>query len=388
MASGSAVLADRYTNVGRIVLKVFRAAFVIAMTGLCSRGLANGSDAPEAPPPPSVEMPAVSDDPRELLKVDDDMRSYFVQRVKARSTDSRRLREIVDAILQPDGLNFAYDAEATFSARDTFRLRRGNCVAFSFLVAAVARDLGFKASFQNIDTLPVWNRFGGIVASIQHVNVRVVATDGSFIVDLRPDAIPHVDSDAIHLVRDEREFAQFYNNIGFFHLVRSRFDEALRYTTLATKIDPTYAGSWANLGGLYAQAGNLSSARDSYEKSLGLDRYGLVAIVGLVHVLRQLDSPEDRQRAEKLDRRARAIEAHNPFYQQYCGQRARERGDLIEAEKLFKLAIALKDDEPEFYDEWIAVLKQMGREADAKRAEGKLEKLKNALTKQSAHIVR
>jgi Flp pilus assembly protein TadD len=334
------------------------------------------------------ELAPVPINPHELLKVDDAMRAYFSPRVKTRSTNSRALREIVDAILQPDGLNFSYDAEATLGAADTFRLRRGNCVAFSFLVAAITREFGFKATFQNVDSMPSWNRFGRIVASIEHVNVRVVANDGVFIVDLRPDAIPRSDFDELRSVHDEREYAQFYNNIGFFELVHGHSEDAMRYFTQATTVDPTYAGGWANLGGLHSQAGHLSAARDCYEKSLHLDRYGLVAMVGLVHILQQLGTPEDRSQAAKLERRAKSIEARNPYYQQYCAQLARDKGDFPAAEKLLKVAIDLKDDEPEFYEQWIEILQKMGRDTDARRVTGRLEKLEADLATRSHHVVR
>jgi tetratricopeptide (TPR) repeat protein len=389
MALGIAAPADRRSRGSPLALRVWR-ALAVGCAMLISL-YACGAEAPNASTVPedlASGLAAVPDDPRELLKVDDAMRGYFAPRVKTRSTDSRALRQIVDAILQPDGLNFSYDAEATFSARDTFRLRRGNCVAFSFLVAAVTREFGFKATFQNVDTMPTWNRFGRIVASIQHVNVRVVANDGVFIVDLRPDTIPHTDGDGLQSVRDEREFAQFYNNVGFFYLVHGHSDEAMRYFTQATKIDPTYAGGWANVAGLHSQSGQLVAARDCYEKSLQLDRYGLVAMVGLVHILQQIGTPEDRRQAAKLERRAKSIEARNPYYQQYCAQLAREKGDLVAAEKLLKLAIDLKNDEPEFYQQWIEILQKMGRDGDARRITARLEKLETDLATQSHHVVR
>lgn len=384
MASATAVLRRWRVDRFKIVRCVFAFWGVLAI--FVATAAASEKPAAETPAQLAIEMPPVPDNPKDLLAVDDTMRAYFSGYVKSRSADSRRLRELVDAILQPTGLHFAYDAELSLGARDTFRLRRGNCVAFSFLVAAITREFGFKSSFQNVDTLPVWNRFGSIVASIQHVNVRVVATDGAFIVDLRPDAIPNVETDAIHMVRDEREFAHFYNNIGFFHLVHGRFEDAVSYTSRAAAIDPTYAGAWANLGGLYTQSGNVAAARESYEKSIQLDRYGLIAIVGLAHLLQQSSAAEDRARAEKLGRRARSIEARNPYFQQYQARQARDKGDLAEAEKLFKLAIALKDDEPEFYTDWIAVLQQLGRPSDAHRAQAKLDKLNSVLAKRSAHI--
>lgn len=334
----------------------------------------------------AVDDYRVPDDARELLRVDDAMREFFAQRVPKRASDHERLEALVKAILEPDGLGFVYDAEGTFDPRETFRRRRGNCASFSFLVVAVARDLGFDASFQSIARPTRWNRVDAIVLAILHLDVRLTTRDGVYIVDLQPDVAPPRDSDEMHVISDERAYAQFYCNIGFQQLVRDRPQEALRYMTLATRIDPNCAGAWANRGTLQARLGDLAAAKASFEHSLRADPRGEAALDGFIGVLRQIGSPDALRKADKLERRARAVRERNPYYQQHLALRAQEQGDLAAAEKRLRRAIALKDDEPEFYAQWKEVLEQQGRRKDAQRAERKLAHLRERLGVAPTHF--
>lgn len=321
-----------------------------------------------------------------MLAVDDAMRAYFGSRIARRSTDAAKLRALVSTIIAPDGLHFTYDAAGTFTARDTFQLRRGNCASYAFLVAAVARDFGFDVAFQNIRRATRWTHVGDIVVVVQHLDLRIRTDDGTYIVDLEPDLIPPPESDAMQVISDERASAQFYCNVGFEHLVSGHTVDALRYFELATRVDPGCPTAWSNLATLHARVGDLLSARAAFERSLRADPDGEACLDGFVHVLRQLGTPDDLRRAAKLERRAQSVRDHNPYYQQHLARRAQAEGQLDAAEKLLRRAIRLKDDEPEFYVDRIAVLEQLGRSDDARRLGQQLERLRRRLAAVSPHL--
>jgi len=334
--------------------------------------------AQDVPPEPAMVYHAPTD-PRELLKIDEPMRRFFRERVPGRSRSGSQLRKLVDTIFRPDGLHFTYDAGSTFDARETFRQRRGNCMSFAFLMVAIAREFGFEASFQNVTTEAHWDRYGNIIVSIQHMNVRVKAGGESYLVDLRPDLVTGFDSAALQVVGDERAFAEFYDTAGFFQLLQAQPEEALRLMNLAVKTDPTCAGAWANLAALHAHLGNLAEARACFERSLRVDPRGELALEGYVNLLRRLGAPEDLRIAAKYERRAQAIRDRNPYYHQSLAERAQTQGDWVTAEKRLRRAIDLKDDEPQFYEQWVKVLHQLGREDAARRTATKLEKLRQRL---------
>ena len=48
-----------------------------------------------------------------------------------------------------------YD-EITRTASETFRARRGNCLSFSNMFVAMARDVGLDVQFQEVEIPPDW----------------------------------------------------------------------------------------------------------------------------------------------------------------------------------------------------------------------------------------
>ena len=363
-------------------LALLRATGVGALliSGFAPSG-ARGQDVPPAP----VTVYHAPTDPGELLKIDEPMRRFFGERLLPGRHGGAQLRRLIDAILQPDGLHFTYVADSSSDARETFRQRRGNCVSFAFLVVAVAREFGYTAAFQNVAGASRWERYGDLVVSVSHINVRVEAGGDSYLIDLRPDLVSGIGFADMPTVGDERAFAQFYDAVGFFKLLHAQPEEALQLMILATKIDPDCADAWANLGSLHSRRGNLNDARVCFERSLRADPRCILALDGFVGVLQRLGSPDDLRIAAKYEHRAQAIRDRNPFYQQRLAELAQERGDRAAAEKLLRRAIALKDDEPQFYEQWVTVLRQLGREDVARRAAAKLEKLRQRLGAIPAH---
>jgi Flp pilus assembly protein TadD len=349
-----------------------------------------GADQPPAAGEPAEATPALylpPENPADLLRMNPEMQCFFDQHVTARAPSAEALREIVGAIVRAEGLGFTYDGFGTFDPGETFRRRRGNCLSFSLLVTAVARAYGFKTAFWQIAQPERWNRVGDIIASMQHVNVRVETDDGSYIVDLRPDLVSASGGEAATALTDQRAAAYFYSDVGFGHLVQGRTTEARRGMVTATQVDPQCASVWANLATLHSRLGELAQARTCYERSLQLDRRGLNVLVGLVSVLERLGTPEDLRLARELERRAQRLMDRNPYYHQHLARVASDRADWSTAEKELRRAIDLKDDEPEFYEQWIASLQQLGRDDAARRAAAKLEKLRARQGSQSARIV-
>jgi tetratricopeptide (TPR) repeat protein len=346
---------------------------------------ATGLQGQDAPPEPAAAYHAPTD-PGELLKIDEPMRHFFGERLRPYRQGGDQLRALLDSVFQPNGLNFTYDGAGTFAARETFRQRRGNCVSFAFLVVAVAREFGFHASFQDVPTPERWDRSGNLIISIRHINVRIETGDETYLVDLRPDLAADTGTADMQVIRDERAFAQFYDTSGVYELLHGDSAAALRYMTLATTTDPSFASAWSNQASVHTRLGNLAEARACYERSLRADPRYLFALDGYVDVLRRLGSPEALKVAEKYEHRAQAIRERNPYYLQRLAERAQEQGDWAAAEKLLRRAIGLKDNEPQFYEEWATVLRHLGRDDAARRAAAKLEKLQQQLTPTPAHI--
>ena len=181
---------------------------LLAVAGSAQVGAA-ASSAPAAGPT-EAESYHVPDDCRDLLRVDEEMRRYFAGRVPRVSSAAAKVDAIVAAILERDGLAFFYLAEGNFDAREAFRRRQGNCMAFSLLLMAVVREFRLTAHFNEVCTGPQWSRVGRLVAEIHHLNVVVRTGTGSVVVDLLPLPGPGGGGVASQPVADERAFAMFY----------------------------------------------------------------------------------------------------------------------------------------------------------------------------------
>jgi tetratricopeptide (TPR) repeat protein len=362
------------------------------LLGVAGLFVPSGGGAGQPPDVLPLETPADAayyppENYRELLALDEPMRRFFSSRVDQNCSDEKRLDAIVAAILHPEGLGFAYEVEGAYDAREVFRRRRGNCQGFSFLVLAVAREYGLQVQFQDIPTFQRWDRFDRFIATVRHTNVRMTFGLEERIVDLRPDNGRPLYASNRYVVSDKRAFAQFYSTVGFFRLVRGDCHGALRLMKLATETDPDCAMVWSNLGNLYVRLDELAAARECFEKSLRLDGRSEAALDGLVNVLRRLGGPAELKLAAKYERCVRDYHDRNPYYAYHLAGQARVRGDAKEVEERLRRAIRLKGDEPLFYEELIALLRQTGREREAHRAEIKLAKIRDQLAKVETYIV-
>jgi Flp pilus assembly protein TadD len=105
------------------------------------------------------------------------------------------------------------------------------------------------------------------------------------------------------------------------------------------KEDPTELAALSNLADLYTQTGRLKQAAQFGKK---VERYRL----------------------------------KNPYYLSFLARAEYSRGQYREAEGHLRRAIAIKDDEPEFYELRILVAQGLGRTTDAQRWAAKLQSLR------------
>ncbi len=328
-----------------------------------------------APPPPGAEAYRVPAVWRELLRIDEPMRVFFEARVPRAGGLQERLDAIMAAILDRDGLGFTYLEDGNFDARETFRRREGNCVAFSILVVAVAREYRLTARFNEVRTEPHWDRVGRLVAEYRHLNVVVRTDTGPVMVDLLPPPGASVALTSTRTVTDARAFAMFYSNAGVERLGRGGAEEALPLLEHATAIAPDYPVAWVNLGHACALRGDDARAQACYERALREDPDDLKALSSLAQLYHRTGQSG---RARPLEERTERFRERNPYYLAALARRDLAAGQPAAAEKRLRRALALKDDEPEFYELAIEAARGLGHANDAARWAARLGKLRTA----------
>ena len=330
-----------------------------------------------AVPSPVAPAPAVSyrlpDDPRELLRLDDEMRAFFAARIPRRATLEGRIDAVLEAILGEAGLHFRYESDGVYDVREAFRRRRGNCVTYSMLVVAVAREFRIPAEFNEVTIRPKWSRSGGLVLESKHLNVHVEDTGrGTYELDLKILEDLRVSGGQAHVVDDARAFAGMYSTAGVYRLAAGEHGEALRLLERAIAIDPTSASAWANLGTAQMVIGDLGAARHCYDRALREEPSTMVAVSGLARIHRA----EGRlELAEKLERKVARYRERNPYYLLSLARGELAADRLADAQRHLRRAVRIKDDEPEFYELMIAVARKAGREREAAKWVGQLAQL-------------
>ena len=130
-----------------------------------------------APPELSQEfLQGVADDhgvaARDLtspIAVDDEMRAWLAKWVRPTDTSLEQLREVLLGFHSPRGLDLKYDPGYTGTAREVFTSHRYNCLSFSHLFIALARELGIDAYYLNVDTVQNFRREGDLVVVAGHI---------------------------------------------------------------------------------------------------------------------------------------------------------------------------------------------------------------------------
>lgn len=309
----------------------------------------------QAAPSTAYELP---ENPEDLLRLDDEMRAFFEARVPHTYSVERRIDAIVEAVLGENGLHFRYEPNGLYDVRETFRRRAGNCVSYSMLIVAVAREFRIPAGFNEVAVKPRWNRAGKLVLRAGHINVYVPDEGGNFEIDLQIMANFRSSGGMARRVDDARAFSSMYTSAGVFRLVVGDHTGALRLLERAVRTDPSNATAWCNLGNAQWVVGQLGGARQSFEQAIAADSSSLAGLNGLAQVYRRAG---DLKTAERLDRKVKHYRDHNPYYL-YCTARNEVAdGRLDEARRHLRRAIRLKDDEPEFHELMAEISRQMAQ---------------------------
>ena len=74
----------------------------------------------------------------EVMALSDEMRAFVDEHVGRRAGDPVKLKQLSDAVFSTSIFGLEYD-DATRTAAETFRVRSGNCLSFTFMFVALAR---------------------------------------------------------------------------------------------------------------------------------------------------------------------------------------------------------------------------------------------------------
>jgi Flp pilus assembly protein TadD len=280
-----------------------------------------------------------------MFQLDDDMKAFVAENVDGSRAGRERMRRLLSAMVESGLMSLDYDDARTKTARQTFHDRVGNCMSFTALFVALAREADLEVTFQTVEVPPIWYADSDLVILNNHVNALVKQNFGSRIV---------VDFNVTELkgdyetreVSDEYALALYYNNVAMDALRKGDLEQSFRLLKKSIETYPDIAGNWANLGVIYSRSDEDDYAIAAYHKALDLDRKHRPSLTNLASIYQ---GRGDSERAEYHARQVRRYQDQNPYYHYYHALAAYNNGDLDTAEERLGRAIELKETEHKFY---------------------------------------
>ena len=309
----------------------------------------------------AVATPVVSI--HDAFALDDDMHA-FVRQIGSAGDASTRIIRLLQAMRQRGLFSLEYNEAVTQTVSGTFHEHRGNCLSFTMLFIALAREAGLRARYQLVDVPPQWNLDSDLVVIANHVNAVIDSTsDHDLVVDFNK---ANVRGDyTARKVDDAYAASLFYTNLGAEAMIKRDYPQSFTLLREAIRARPDVASPWVNIGVLYGRQGRLDYAEAAYLRALQIAPQERSALANLAGVYEAMG---DSERAAEYRERVRHYQDINPYYHYARAQKAYHDEHYEDTLAELKRAIRLRNDESVFYALQGQALTALGREDDAAKS--------------------
>ncbi|MDJ0839351.1 MAG: tetratricopeptide repeat protein [Acidobacteriota bacterium] len=298
----------------------------------------------------------------QFLALTDEIKDYLAEHVAVVKGALPRLSALSDVIFEEQFLALSYSNDYTRNAVETFEERTGNCLSFTAMFVAMAREVGLEAYFQEVELAPTWDRKGHVSVLMRHINALILIDGKVFIMDFNPFSGSKVRIN--RPVTDERALAHYYNNRGAEHYGAGEYESALANFLKAVQVDQTLSYAWSGAGLSQNRLGRFQEAERTLIKATQVNKRDMVAMNNLVAFYTGHDRLEE---AGALERRVQKHRARNPFYHYYLANRAINEEDWEAVVKHLKNAIRLKRKQHDFHALLADTYLRMGKTDRARR---------------------
>ncbi|MGI1679300.1 MAG: tetratricopeptide repeat protein [Cellvibrionaceae bacterium] len=297
-------------------------------------------------PPEGVSEELLSEPEVDLLGLSPAMKKFVDTYVPKKGTREEKLEKLFDAISYNPDYKIQYDARATLTGADVFKTQRGNCLAFSAMFIALAREAGLVANFQQVDVPPSWDALSDeVLIQYRHVNAKIQLKYGrDGVIDFRIDR--YSETYPRQILSDDMGLALYYSNISMQHVVEGDFARAYVASKRALEADSSTAFIWNNMGIVQRRLGNLSLAEASYRQALQLNPYDWSALNNLAFVF---DKYNEKERADELRQLSDKYKLRDPYYRYALAQYSYRKGDYNEVIELLDVSVSKRRSEHRFY---------------------------------------
>ena len=326
-------------NVPQRLLRLAGALSLTMLLAACASAPPVQTPVPQLAGYPQVEIPEA-----DLLRLSPAMREFTARYATRGSDDTGKAWMLAYASLDPYLLDFEYDPMVTLPADEAFRVGRGNCLTFSSMFIAMARDLGLRAWYQEVIVPPEWSAVNETLLVGKHVNAVVSEWGSRYVIDVSRRKKTALEE--TRRMSDEEALAQYYNNLGAEALLAKELPTAHAYFRKALEARPGLAYVWSNLGVVFRRNGQTADAIFSYQAAIEQDPSHEVALNNL-HTLYTEEG--DLEAAAAIEQRVQRNRRNNPYYLHHLAEIASEERRWSDAIELLNKAIRLESNEYRFH---------------------------------------
>ncbi len=304
------------------------------------------------------------------LETNEDLLKFVKKHTAGKNTPRDRMMALASAIFHPEGVGLLYDESATHTAIETFTSGLGNCMGFSNLMVAAARQAGVRANFELMSNYANWQQQGDLLVRTMHVRVVSRAYQRKLVFDFYPEPVsPGAWSRQLD---DRQAMAHHLNNLGAQFMQDHDLEKAYAYFNKALSVSPTLSFLWSNMGALLSRNAMPAYAESAYLEAMRLDPEQLTAVSNLQRLYLRTGRESE---AEALESRVLSYRERNPFYHFWRAEQAYAEGDYAGAELHYQKAIKLKKDERQFHVGLARAYYKQGKVLAARKAINKSHEL-------------
>jgi tetratricopeptide (TPR) repeat protein len=299
----------------------------------------------DAPPIPALQGHPVRTVPDvDLLAVSPEMRAFSERFARSGQDHESKAWTLAYAALDPYLLAFDYDPLVTLPADEAFLARRGNCLTFSSLFVAIAREAGLRAWYQEVQVPPKWSAVNETLLVSKHVNAVVSERGMRYVIDVsrrEPQGFERT-----RKLSDREAAAQFYNNLGVDALVQNDLATAHAWFSKSLETQSDLAYVWSNLGVVFRRNAQTADAILAYRTALEAEPDQAVALNNLFDLYSETGNlAAAGEIASRVERNRRK----NPYYLHHLAELANEEQRWRDAIDLLNRAIRIEEKEYRFH---------------------------------------
>ncbi len=274
------------------------------------------------------------------MALSEEMKRWVRDHVPSSLAEKDRLFRLMEALTTRRGLAVRYQRDVTGTAREVFESGEANCLSFTNLFIALAREVDVEAYFLNVRNDPRYELEGDLVVRWEHVTAGWGSGTDKTVLEF--GFIPGDERYmASRRLGDLTAIAMFYSNRGAEAILQGDLDEAVDWLEMAVLLDPDWSHSWLNLGVARRRMGDFREAEVAYRRGIEANQNHLQLYSNLATLLRlqgELEPADELLRL--LDRR----DNRNPFIYLSLGDTALREKRLDEAGRFYRRALQLNRD--------------------------------------------